>query len=101
MHYPAATSTQGVVDIPYTETWMAMEECVDLGLVRNIGISSMSPFTASLHPSPLRLFAAALGWKSDDRLLEKGSRDTTLILPDQTRSPSTRETPLSSPERVL
>ena len=42
MHYPAATSDQGVLDIPYTETWKAMEECVKLGLVRNIGISSMS-----------------------------------------------------------
>lgn len=49
MHYPAATDpkdpegTITVIDVPYTETWKAMEECVKQGLVRNIGISSTSP----------------------------------------------------------
>jgi alcohol dehydrogenase (NADP+) len=48
MHYPAATDPDDregeitVLDIPYTATWKAMEECVKFGLVRNIGISSTS-----------------------------------------------------------
>ncbi|WVQ63451.1 uncharacterized protein L199_001604 [Kwoniella botswanensis] len=49
MHYPAATDTNPndyndikVLDIPYTETWKAMEECVEKGLVKNIGISNYS-----------------------------------------------------------
>jgi diketogulonate reductase-like aldo/keto reductase len=48
MHYPAATDpkdpegTITVIDVPYIATWRAMEECVKLGLVKNIGISSMS-----------------------------------------------------------
>ena len=54
MHYPAATSDQGVLDIPYTETWRAMEECVKLGLVRNIGMSSIY-FSLSLSQSGLTI----------------------------------------------
>ncbi|WWC92584.1 uncharacterized protein L201_007543 [Kwoniella dendrophila CBS 6074] len=49
MHYPAATDTDPnnevrikVLDIPYTDTWKAMEDCVEAGLVRNIGISNYS-----------------------------------------------------------
>ncbi|OCF78781.1 hypothetical protein I204_00725 [Kwoniella mangroviensis CBS 8886] len=49
MHYPAATDTNPndyndikVLDIPYTETWKAMEECVNKGLAKNIGISNYS-----------------------------------------------------------
>jgi diketogulonate reductase-like aldo/keto reductase len=48
MHYPAATDPKDppgkitVIDVNYTDTWRAMEECVKLGLVRNIGISSTS-----------------------------------------------------------
>lgn len=51
MHYPAATDpkdpdgTITVIDVPYTDTWKAMEECVKQGLVRNIGISSTFPQT--------------------------------------------------------
>lgn len=69
MHYPAATSDQGVLDIPYTETWRAMEECVKLGLVRNIGISSMF--------SLILLYILI-----DDRFLKEGSGNPTRILPD-------------------
>ncbi|WWC72808.1 uncharacterized protein I206_106772 [Kwoniella pini CBS 10737] len=49
MHYPAATDTNPkdpmdirVLDISYLDTWKAMEECLDAGLVRNIGISNYS-----------------------------------------------------------
>ena len=69
MHYPAATSDQGVLDIPYTETWSAMEECVKLGLARNIGISSMFSLILS-HIS------------IDARFFKEGSRNTTCILPN-------------------
>jgi len=69
MHYPAATSDQGVLDIPYTETWRAMEECVKLGLVRNIGISSVSSCNF-------------LDILTDDRFFKEGSRNSTCILPD-------------------
>lgn len=46
MHYPAANDPEGfpdeikVIDVPYTDTWRAMEDCVKMGLVRNIGVSS-------------------------------------------------------------
>ena len=46
MHYPCANNpdlpkgTFQVIDVPFTETWKAMEQCVEMGLVKNIGISS-------------------------------------------------------------
>lgn len=56
MHYPAATDPNDpdgvitVIDVKYTDTWRAMEECVKMGLVRNIGISSSSPPCCVLIP---------------------------------------------------
>ena len=42
MHYPAAMdpASNKVIDVPYNKTWAAMETCVEMGLVRNIGVSS-------------------------------------------------------------
>ncbi|KAL7422064.1 hypothetical protein Q5752_003839 [Cryptotrichosporon argae] len=46
MHYPCALDPDvdgcKVIDVPYTDTWKAMEQCVAAGLVRNIGISNFS-----------------------------------------------------------
>ncbi|KII93914.1 hypothetical protein PLICRDRAFT_100239 [Plicaturopsis crispa FD-325 SS-3] len=45
MHYPAATESGPggkVLDIPYTDTWAAMEKLVESGKARNIGISNFS-----------------------------------------------------------
>jgi len=59
MHYPAATDPNDpegvitVIDVKYTDTWRAMEECVKMGLVRNIGISSSSPSSHMSSFEPL------------------------------------------------
>lgn len=46
MHYPASTDVVDgkyfVNDVSYTDTWKAMEQCVEMGLVRNIGVSNFS-----------------------------------------------------------
>ena len=53
MHYPCANNpdlpkgTFDVIDVPFTETWKAMEQCVEMGLARNIGVSSRSIFNES------------------------------------------------------
>ncbi|KAM0746962.1 putative aldehyde reductase [Meredithblackwellia eburnea MCA 4105] len=46
MHYPCAMDPASedikVIDVPFTETWAAMEKLLDTGKVRNIGISNFS-----------------------------------------------------------
>ena len=85
MHYPAATDPNDpegvitVIDVRYTDTWRAMEECVKMGLVRNIGISSSSS-SRFLPRSP---------GIADDRFLKERGRDFTCLMRDQTCSSST------------
>ncbi|WRT70956.1 uncharacterized protein IL334_007955 [Kwoniella shivajii] len=58
MHYPAATDTNGdtitVVEIPYTETWKAMEACVDAGLLQNRAGESLVQLPNQTSRSPNR-----------------------------------------------